>query len=147
VDAVLVGQAMHWFDQQRAFPEIARVLRPRGVFAALWNTNDTEVEWVAELERISIHSASFRRRTIARGLPSPPLFEEFARADSPHRQRRTAESLTATIGTHSHTLVVSPQERAEILDRVTAYLRGIPETADGEFDLPLRTLVIRTVLC
>jgi SAM-dependent methyltransferase len=28
VDAVLVGQAVHWFDPARAWPEIARVLRP-----------------------------------------------------------------------------------------------------------------------
>lgn len=146
VDAVLVGQALHWFDQQRAFPEIARVLRPGGVFAAFWNMNDTEVEWVAELERISIDSASFRRRTMARGLPSHPLFQEFVEARFPHTQRRTAESLVATIGTHSHTLVVSPRERAELLGRVTDYLRDIPETGDGEFDLPLRTLVIRAVL-
>ncbi|WP_216896511.1 class I SAM-dependent methyltransferase [Nocardia alni] len=146
VDAVLVGQALHWFDQERAFPEIARVLRPGGVFAALWNMNDTEVEWVAELERISIDSASFRRRTVARGMPSHPLFQEFAEHRFPHTQRRTAESLAATIGTHSHTLVVSPRERAELLGRVTGYLREIPETADGEFELPLRTLVIRTVL-
>src|SRR3954454_13116307 len=31
VDAVVVGQAFHWFDQARAVPELARVLRPGGV--------------------------------------------------------------------------------------------------------------------
>src|SRR3954451_17341334 len=49
VDAVLVGQAWHWFDTGRALPELARVLRPGGVLAALWNVDDHEVEWVAEL--------------------------------------------------------------------------------------------------
>ena len=47
VDAVLVGQAWHWFDTGRALPELARVLRPGGVLAALWNAEDTAVEWVA----------------------------------------------------------------------------------------------------
>jgi SAM-dependent methyltransferase len=33
-DIVTASQAMHWFDADRALPEIARVLRPGGVFAA-----------------------------------------------------------------------------------------------------------------
>src|SRR5262245_61990756 len=40
VDAVVAGQAYHWFDTERAHPEIARVLRPGGVFAPLWNIRD-----------------------------------------------------------------------------------------------------------
>lgn len=38
VDAVFVGQAFHWFDKPKALAEIARVLRPRGGVALLWNT-------------------------------------------------------------------------------------------------------------
>jgi SAM-dependent methyltransferase len=37
VDAVFVGEAIHWFDAKRALPEMARVLRPRGGFARLGN--------------------------------------------------------------------------------------------------------------
>ena len=48
VDAVLAGQAMHWFDLDRALPEIARVLAPGGVLAGLWNVDDDRVAWVAE---------------------------------------------------------------------------------------------------
>ena len=38
VDAVFVGQAFHWFDKPRALAEMARVLRPRGGVALLWNS-------------------------------------------------------------------------------------------------------------
>jgi ubiquinone/menaquinone biosynthesis C-methylase UbiE len=33
-DIVTASQAMHWFDASRALPEIIRILRPGGVFAA-----------------------------------------------------------------------------------------------------------------
>jgi SAM-dependent methyltransferase len=37
VDAVFTGQAFHWFANDDAVAEIARVLRPGGVLARLWN--------------------------------------------------------------------------------------------------------------
>lgn len=33
-DVVTASQALHWFDPARALPEVARILRPGGVFAA-----------------------------------------------------------------------------------------------------------------
>ncbi|MFI9406449.1 class I SAM-dependent methyltransferase [Nocardia sp. NPDC052316] len=147
VDAIVAGQAFHWFDQKRAFPEFARVLRKGGTFAALWNTDDLRVDWVAELGRVARSDASAPPPELGDAqLPQHSLFEIFERAEFPHTQRRTAESLAATIGTHSHTLVVSPQQRAEVLRRVTEYLHSRPETAEGEFDLPLVTLVLRSNL-
>ena len=33
VDMVTAGQAAHWFKQDKAFPEIARILKPGGTLA------------------------------------------------------------------------------------------------------------------
>ncbi|MFX0580611.1 class I SAM-dependent methyltransferase [Nocardia nepalensis] len=145
VDAVVAGQAFHWFDAARAFPEIARVLRPDGVFAAYWNMDDDSVEWVAELKRISRSNAPLPPPEPNAPVPAHPLFNEFERAEFSHALRRTAESLTATIGTYSHTMVISAQERTELLGRISDYLLGRPETAEGEFDFPIRTTVVRAV--
>jgi SAM-dependent methyltransferase len=46
VDVVTAGQAFHWFDADRALPEVARVLRPGGVLALTWNGADFTVPWV-----------------------------------------------------------------------------------------------------
>jgi len=40
VDAIVVGQAFHWFDPERALDEMARVLRPAGSVSLLWNHDD-----------------------------------------------------------------------------------------------------------
>ena len=118
VDAVFVGQAFHWFDATAALTEIARVLRPGGVLGALWNEDDLRVEWVAALAALNRTDAS--RREVATGkIPKHPAFQRIEREVFPHSQTRTADSLTATIGTHSHTLVVSDAARADLLSLPT----------------------------
>jgi ubiquinone/menaquinone biosynthesis C-methylase UbiE len=37
VDIVTAGQAFHWFDQKRARQEFARILKPNGWVALIWN--------------------------------------------------------------------------------------------------------------
>jgi SAM-dependent methyltransferase len=139
VDAVVVGQAFHWFDQERALPEIARVLRPGGALAALWNTDDDRVEWIAGLSRVSFTGWS----PAARGIRAHPAYSPVEQADFPHLRRHTADSLLATVATHSPLLVLQPAEREERLGRVRDYLMSRPETSGGGFDLALVTRVLR----
>lgn len=41
-DAVCVAQALHWFDYQRFWPEVQRVLKPEGIFAA-WGYTESHI--------------------------------------------------------------------------------------------------------
>ena len=177
VDAVLAGQAMHWFDLDRAMPEIARVLTPGGLVAGLWNVDDDRVPWVAELAELSKNTASptllgWRQgvgesrlqRLVAAGSTraqagSPDggagrqgtegnsrwLFHAPERREFVHGQPRTAESLLATIATHSNLLVMEEADRARLLARVSDYLHARPETASGEFVLPIVTITLRAL--
>lgn len=43
VDAVFVGQAMHWFDNERTLADFARVLRPGGAVVVAWNVANGKV--------------------------------------------------------------------------------------------------------
>ncbi|MBP0451826.1 class I SAM-dependent methyltransferase [Kitasatospora sp. RG8] len=154
VDVVLAGNAMHWFDMAVAGPEIARVLAPGGVLAGLWNLLDDRVEWVAGLTRVSPVEAigprdtpaSWRAETAGMHLPKTDAAARFGspeQAEFPHGQRRTAESLVATLATRAGMLVMPEQEREAALGRVLAYLAGQPDTAHGEFTLPMLTGVLR----
>ncbi|MGB2570108.1 class I SAM-dependent methyltransferase [Micromonospora citrea] len=155
VDAVLAGNAMHWFDMAVAGPEIARVLAPGGVLAGLWNVMDDRVDWVAGLVRVSGSAvigprdtpASWRVETARLHLPEAGGAARFGspeQTEFPHGQRRTADSLVATLATRAGTLVMPEQERQVTLGRIRAFLADRPETAAGDFTLPMLTCVLRT---
>lgn len=146
VDAVLVGQALHWFDLDRALPETARVLRPGGVLAAMGNTEDDSVGWVAEL--IEAAQAARPIGNSGRGfadVPEHPAFGEPEQRQFCWCWPRTIDSFLATVSTHSWVLVSSPEERAAALAAIRLFLEQHPATRNGAFELPMRTLVQRMV--
>jgi SAM-dependent methyltransferase len=154
VDAVLAGNAMHWFDMDVAGPEIARVLAPGGTLAGLWNTLNDRVDWIAGLAEVSGPAAigprdtpaSWRAETATMLVPKSGASFPFGspeQAEFPHGQRRTADSLVATLATRAGVLVMPEEKREELLGRIRAYLASRPKTA-GEFTLPMLTCVLRS---
>ncbi|MFL1905584.1 class I SAM-dependent methyltransferase [Streptomyces tauricus] len=205
VDAVLAGNALHWFDMAVAGPEIARVLVPGGILAGLWNVMNDEVdgpggaggvdgldgadgageangaggsrgpdgaggaewaggaggpgraggaEWVSGLARVGGSAvvgprdtpAGWRAETADAHLAetgAAACFGSPERAEFPHGQRRTADSLVAALATRAGMLVMPGPERRATLDRIRGYLASRPETARGEFTLPMLTAVLR----
>ena len=152
VDAVLCGQSMHWFDMGRAVPEIARVLVPGGPLAALWNADDDGVAWVNGLHertRGAGAPALSRRRAEAANFDvrqfGTESFGPAERAEFPHGQPHTVATMVALMGTHSQVLVLRAAERAALLAEVEDYLASRPETASGEFVVPMVAAAVRAV--
>jgi SAM-dependent methyltransferase len=152
VDAVLCGQSMHWFDMDRAVPEIARVLVPGGPLAGMWNADDDRVEWVEQMQVVAGGAASpslTRRRAEAAHFGvhqfGTTFFGAVERGEFAHGQVYTADSLVALIGTHSQVLMMPDAERPRWLSSIRSYLASRPETASGEFTLPMVTAVVRSV--
>lgn len=52
LDDITAAQAFHWFDHERAIPEMHRVLRPGGRVGLLWNLRDESSDWVRALSDI-----------------------------------------------------------------------------------------------
>ncbi len=153
VDAVVAGHALHWFDMAVAGAEISRVLVPNGILAGLWNVDDDRVDWVGGLERVGGSAAlgardllsTWRAATARAHLPSngEGRFGFPEQAEFPHEQRHTAESLVAKIATHAGLLVMPEQEREGTLDQIRNFLASRPETARGDFTLPMLTGALR----
>jgi SAM-dependent methyltransferase len=70
VEAVFVGEAFHWFDGPAAVREIARILRPRGGLALLWNLPRKPVEPRVPPAADELLDAALERG----GRPGGPLY-------------------------------------------------------------------------
>ena len=144
VDAVLVGQAFHWFAPDQALGEIARVLRPGGVLAALGNNEDDSVDWVVQLTEAA--EAAQPVESLQRGsvdVGEHPAFGDPEQRQFRWRWPRTIDSLLETMSTRSWALTSLPDQRAAALVAIRRFLEQHPATRDGTFELPMRTSVLR----
>jgi ubiquinone/menaquinone biosynthesis C-methylase UbiE len=111
VDVVTVAQAFHWFDAQPALQEIARVLKPGGGLAILWNERDEATPWVAEMSRI----IRWHERTVSR-------YQHVAWADVVAESTHFTPLQEQTIGWEQ------PMTRELLADRVRSisYIAAMP---------------------
>lgn len=148
VDAVIAGQAYHWFDPARSHVEIARVLRPGGSFVAIWNLRDESVPWVARLSEAA-HVDDHERHH--RGVNEPALraagFGPVTRAIFTHTVTHTPDTLVDLVMTRSYYLTATPAGRQKIVTGVRDLTATDPELAGRDsFELPYRTVVYRCPL-
>ncbi|MGC4895043.1 class I SAM-dependent methyltransferase [Micromonospora sp. DT31] len=142
-DAVLVGQAYHWFDRASAHAEVARVLCPGGTFAPVWNVRDEGVGWVAELTRIAhlgYHADDVTQRYADFGAAFTPVeVGEFA-----HTTTLTPDEVVGMLHTRSYWLTADADERRRVDRELTELFATHPDLAGREtVELPYRTLVLR----
>jgi SAM-dependent methyltransferase len=132
-DVVACAQAFHWFDQEPALAEIARVLRPSGRLALVWNVRDERVPWVSELS-----DAMVGRTGVDRGAAAPieqsGLYGPVEHAAFEHTQTVDRDALRALVLSRSYCAVLPEEERAPILGRVD--LLFDEHARDGLLTLP-----------
>jgi SAM-dependent methyltransferase len=143
VDAVLVAQAWHWVDPERAIPEVARVLRPGGRLGLVWNTRDERLGWVRELGQIIGSDGDGRRFDVE--LPEP--FIERARHQVEWTNYLTPQALIDLVASRSYCITSPTEVRTQTLDQVRELLSTHPALANSTgLAMPYVTVCIRATL-
>ena len=145
-DAVLVGQAFHWFDHERALHEIARVLRPGGMLGLFWNVRDDSVAWVRDLGEIAVGHDMLSEIDGSDwdGLDRHPRFADRERRDFTNPEPFDAERLVTWASSTSHFATMEPDERERTLAQMREFPGRHADLAGHErFDMPFVTVTIR----
>jgi SAM-dependent methyltransferase len=142
VDAVVVGQAFHWFDLDRALPEMARVLRDDGTLLVVWNVRNDDVGWVNELSTV-VGRLDARSGSRDENVPAvEPVFTGLERAEFPYQQLLDAASLVGLVSTYSYVRLSALRD--EVLAQVRMLAERHPDLAGHDrFPLPYDTVVYR----
>lgn len=145
VDAVVAGQAFHWFASHATLAEFARVLRPGGCLGLVWNSRDGRVPWVARLaELVNAHQGDaprHERATWREAFADQPWFGELRRAgEVPHVHRLALDASLDRYASTSFVAALPDGERAALLVQVAAVLAEAAD-ADGTVAHPYRTEV------
>ncbi|MET0861030.1 MAG: class I SAM-dependent methyltransferase [Microbacterium sp.] len=144
VDAVLLGQAWHWVDPDRASAEAGRVLRSGGVLGLIWNIRDDGEPWVRRLTEI-MHG-SHAEEMLAEGDPRVAHpFEELESARWRWTRPITRDQLLAMARSRSYIITATSEDRAAIERGLAELFDQIGAVGDRAVDLPYVTRAYRAV--
>src|SRR5262245_3249251 len=141
LDAVVVAQAVPWFDAELALAELGRVVRAGGRLGLIWNARDRGLDWVdavfSVVDRVE-KAAPWRecvdgatraeRSEIAASRP----WSEWVKATFHHVQSCSHEDIVDRVRSVSHVAVLPADTQQQVLEEVRSILRGHPRTRGRE---------------
>lgn len=143
IDVVLVAQAWHWFEPERAVAEVVRVLRPGGRLGLLWNVRDERLGWVREFGEIVGLEHDWANATVE--LPEP--FTDVQTHRFEWTNYITPQALIDYVASRSYCITSPATVRSRTLDRVRELLATHPALAGSDgLALPYITVCIRATL-
>jgi SAM-dependent methyltransferase len=125
-DVVVAGSCLHWFDLDRALPEIRRVLCPGGRFAFGWNHRDTDDPRGARMQELMSAARGgfpgWRAREWAAAVTEGGYFGEVERATFRHVHELPRDALGDHLVSFSGIGALSDEDLAELTAAVAAAL-------------------------
>ncbi len=143
VDVVVAAQAFHWFDLDKALPEIARVLRPGGALALVWNERNAQIPWVRRLG--DLIGTQEQLRDPAQPLVESGLFGFVEERDFKIWQDINRETILDLVSSRSNIAVLDEQARQARLAAVLAFYDDYGRGMDG-MQLPYVTRCYRATV-
>ena len=140
-DVVVCAQAFHWFDLDKALPEIARVLKAGGRLSLVWNQRDERVPWVRRLG--TIIGTQDQLREPAAALEASTLFDEVEESEFRFRQSIDQHSIKDLVLSRSNIATLPPDKREAKLAEVVAFYGEYGRGMDG-MQLPYAARCFRT---
>jgi len=149
-DVVLAASAWHWVDEQRAVPEVARVLRRGGRLALVWSGPDRSVDWMRSLwaggadlptdAQIDAERRRRRRHMVNVELDGQSPFEAPETKLFTWTRPMAKADLVALAATYSTVITMDETVRRDHLRAMTRFLDGLAWGADtGTVDVPMRS--------
>jgi SAM-dependent methyltransferase len=154
IDAMVVAQAFHWFDADRALAELARVVRVGGRLGLIWNARERGVDWADQMWSVMDavetsapwrdHGAGAGAGTGTAAGPADDsqrrseryltgghgsAWSDWTRATFHHVHHTSHDMLIDRFRSVSHVAALPPERQAEVLDEIRTILREHPETA------------------
>ena len=146
LDAVLLGQAWHWVDIERASAEAARVLRAGGVLGLVWNIRDESVPWVAELTR-AMHGSRAEQMLAGGGPRADAPFGEWEERTWTWTRTLGRTAFLDMVASRSYVITAAPDDRSRILAAAAELFdtQRRNEAGNDIVDLPYLTRAYRGI--
>jgi SAM-dependent methyltransferase len=145
VDAATVGEAGHWFDHGAAADELARVVRPGGMGARVWQSSDPQARpawmqrtWDIVRAHRGDHPAFGDDEAGRPALDTHPAFDGLRHVELSHMHHTDHEGVVAEAASISYIAAMDAHARATLLAQLAAV---VPR---GSLDIPYRTDVYLT---
>ena len=149
-DAAVAASAFHWFDGERALPQIQRVLRSEGALGLIWNARDESSDWSERLTEIFDELAGpdaprYRSGRWRDAFERTNLFGPLHHRVAYHVHHVTPSAFLDRVLSVSYVAAASEDQRERVREQVAELMSTDPELRDrDEIAMSYRTDVFWT---